>query len=48
MNGILNGGWNFVLAAYIVSGAILITYSVYAISEFRTAMAARASKGTSQ
>jgi len=48
MNGILTGGWNFVLAAYIVSGAILITYSIYAITEFRKAMAVRDSKGTSK
>jgi hypothetical protein len=45
MNGIVTGGWSFVLAAYIVSGAILITYSIYVISDFRNAMAARASKG---
>jgi ABC-type transport system involved in cytochrome c biogenesis permease subunit len=30
------------------SGAILITYSIYAISEFRKAMAVRDSKGNSQ
>jgi len=45
MNGIVSGGWNFVLAAYLISGAILLTYSIYAISDFRKAMAARNSKG---
>jgi len=43
MNGILNGGWNFVLAAYLVSGAILIIYSIHAVTEFR-----RRTKGISQ
>jgi len=45
MNGILTGGWNFVLAAYIVSGTILIAYSIHAINSFRKAMAARTTKG---
>lgn len=38
MNGILNGGWNFVLAAYLVTGAILAIYSIYAVNEFRRRM----------
>lgn len=45
MNGILSGGWSFVLAAYLVSGAILLMYSVYAIRDFRRAMAMRNAKG---
>jgi hypothetical protein len=45
MNGIVTGGWNFVLAAYIVSATILIAYSVHAISGLRKAMAARNTKG---
>lgn len=47
MNGIVTGGWNFVLAAYLISGATLLTYSIYAISDFRKAMANRHSKGIS-
>src|SRR3954453_7032622 len=43
MNGILNGGWNFVVAAYLVSGAILTIYSIHAVTEFR-----RRTKGISQ
>ena len=34
MNGILNGGWNFVVAAYLVS-AILTIYSIHVVTEFR-------------
>jgi hypothetical protein len=45
MNGIVTGGWNFVLAAYIVSGTILIAYSIRVINGFRSAMAARNTKG---
>lgn len=41
MNGILTGGWSFVLAAYIVSGAILVAYSIHAITDFRRSMAKR-------
>ena len=41
MNGIVTGGWNFVLAAYIVTGTALISYSIYAISDFRKRMANR-------
>jgi hypothetical protein len=47
MNGILNGGWNFVLAAYLISGAILAVYSIHAISEFRRRTAS-STKGVSQ
>jgi len=43
MNGILNGGWNFVLAAYLISAAILTVYSIYAVNEFR-----RRTKGISE
>jgi hypothetical protein len=42
MNGILTGGWNFVLAAYIVSGTILLAYSIHAITDFRRSIAKRA------
>jgi hypothetical protein len=42
MNGIVAGGWSFVLAAYIVSGTILVAYSIHAISDFRRSMANRA------
>jgi len=45
MNGILTGGWNFVLAAYLVSGTILIAYSIHAINGLRKAMAASNTKG---
>jgi hypothetical protein len=48
MNGIVTGGWNFVLAAYLISGAILLTYSIYAISAFRKAIAARNTKGIAE
>jgi uncharacterized membrane protein (DUF485 family) len=43
MSGILNGGWNFVVAAYLVSAAILTIYSIHAVTEFR-----RRTKGISQ
>ena len=48
MNGIVSGGWNFVLAAYIVSGTILLAYSIDAINDFRKAMANRSTKGLSK
>jgi len=43
MNGILSGGWNFVLAAYLISGAILTIYSIHVVTDFR-----RRTKGISQ
>jgi hypothetical protein len=42
MNGIVTGGWSFVVAAYTVSGAILLAYAIHAIVDFRTSMAKRA------
>ena len=42
MNGIVTGGWSFVVAAYAVSGAILLAYSIYAISGFRRSISKRA------
>lgn len=41
MNGIVTGGWNFVLAAYIVTGTVLISYSFYAIRDFHKRIANR-------
>ena len=52
MNGIVTGGWNFVLAAYIVTGTVLVAYSIHTIRELRqklqirTALT-RVTKGTS-
>jgi heme exporter protein D len=50
MNGVLNGGWNFVWAAYGLSATILISYAVHTIGAFRRsaekrAASARATKG---
>jgi hypothetical protein len=42
MNGILTGGWSFVVAAYAVSGGILLAYSLYAITDFRRSILKRA------
>jgi hypothetical protein len=52
MNGIVTGGWNFVLAAYIVTGTVLVAYSIHTIHELRQKLAIRAAlisvtKGTS-
>jgi len=47
MNGIVAGGWNFVLAAYLVSAVILIAFSIYTVSDFRKSMANRDTKGIS-
>lgn len=41
MNGIVTGGWSFVVAAYSISGGILLAYSVYAISDFRKGISNR-------
>ena len=52
MNGIVTGGWNFVLAAYIVTGTVLAAYSIHTIRELRQKLEIRAAltrvtKGTS-
>jgi hypothetical protein len=52
MNGIVTGGWNFVLAAYIVTGTVLVAYSIHTIRELRQKLAiretlTRVTKGTS-
>lgn len=47
MNGIVTGGWSFVVAAYAVSGAILLAYSIYAISDFRRSISKRAALNNS-
>lgn len=36
MNGVVTGGWNFVWAAYGVTAAILLAYSVSVIRRFST------------
>jgi hypothetical protein len=41
MNGIVSGGWNFVVAAYAISGGILLAYSIHAISDFRKSLSNR-------
>jgi hypothetical protein len=52
MNGIVTGGWNFVLAAYIVTGSVLVAYSIHTIRELRQKLQIRealnrVTKGTS-
>jgi hypothetical protein len=52
MNGIVTGGWNFVLAAYIVTGTVLVAYSIHTIRELRQKLQirealTRVTKGTS-
>jgi|KBSMisStaDraftv2_1062788.scaffolds.fasta_scaffold5327362_2 hypothetical protein len=47
MNGILNGGWDFVVAAYVISGAILAIYSIHTFLKFRQLVAGN-TKGVSQ
>jgi hypothetical protein len=34
MNGILSGGWNFVIAAFAVSGIVLGGYCIHAVRQF--------------
>jgi hypothetical protein len=52
MNGIVTGGWNFVVAAYAISGGILLAYSIHAFRDFRKSIANRLaltnSKGVSE
>jgi hypothetical protein len=37
MNGVVTGGWNFVIAAYGVTVAVLIIYGVTLIARLRDA-----------
>lgn len=41
MNGIVTGGWGFVLAAYIVTGTALVSYALYAMRDYRKRVAFR-------
>jgi hypothetical protein len=42
MTGIIQGGWEFVAAAYLVSAAVLGAYAVSVFARFRTAAAIEA------
>jgi hypothetical protein len=35
MNGVLNGGWGFVWAAYLISAIVLVSYAGRTIALFR-------------
>ena len=33
--GVIKGGWEFVIAAYSITGAVLVTYAVWTIVRLR-------------
>jgi len=37
MNGVITGGWNFVIAAYSITGVALITYTISLFARSRHA-----------
>lgn len=44
MNGIVSGGWNFVIAAYGVTAFILVAYTINTLGALRASIAKRDSK----
>lgn len=40
MNGVIQGGWEFVIAAFTVSGFVLIAYTISIIARLRRARGA--------
>ena len=44
MNGIVSGGWNFVIAAYGVTALILVAFTINAIGALRANIAKRDAK----
>jgi len=38
MNGMVAGGWGYVVAAYAITTAILASYAIHAIAELRRAL----------
>jgi hypothetical protein len=36
MNGIVNGGWNFVIAAYGITALVLVTYCARVLGSFKS------------
>lgn len=45
MNGVVTGGWGFVIAAYSVTGAVLLLYGVSLLVRLRAEMRRRAEQG---
>lgn len=45
MNGVVHGGWNFVIAAYSVTGLAFLIYCVSLITRYRDERARAASEG---